>query len=131
MRQFFSHSARGGSDDIDKYRGREKEREREAGQRERERRRGETYILSAGIFMGQPIFAHFARFHFCINGTSVIIYHRLLAYVGLQVDLGHTNVDNQGSLRQQDTAMRTCLRLTIDSTRLRVGMPDNCDRSFN
>lgn len=68
--------------------------------------------------MGQPIFAHFARFHFCINGTSVIIYHRLLAYVGLQVDLGHTNVVNQGSLRQQDTAMRTCLRLTIDSTRL-------------
>lgn len=83
-----------------------------------EGRARETFILSAGIFMGQPIFAHFARFHFCINGVPVIIYHRLLAYVGLQVDLGHTNVDSQGSLRQQDTAMRTCLRLTIDSTRL-------------
>lgn len=119
MRQFFSLSARGGSDDIDKYRGREKGRKIEREEEEREEGRArETFILSAGIFMGQPIFAHFALFHFCINGVSVIIYHRLLAYVGLQVDLGHTNVDSQGSLRQQDTAMRTCLRLTIDSTRL-------------
>lgn len=82
----------------------------------------ETYILSDGIFMGQPIFAHFPCFHFCINGTSVIIYHRLLAYVGLQVDLGHTKMDNQGSLRQQDTAMRTCLCLTIDSTHRHIGL---------
>lgn len=47
MRQFFSHSARGGSDDIDKYRDREKEREK---RRERRRRERDIHIKRWHIY---------------------------------------------------------------------------------